>query len=146
MIKIILFVMMKLTRIGVSLPFDLLERFDEIIGKRGYSSRSEGIRDAMRNYILHYKWMNNIEGERVGVITLLYDHEEHGLSEALTDIQHRYIKNISSSIHVHISKDLCLEVILLKGEGTVVKEVAETMMAKKGVKQVKLITVSPEKL
>jgi CopG family nickel-responsive transcriptional regulator len=136
---------MELTRIGVSLPSDLLERFDEILGSRGYSSRSEGIRDAIRNYILHYEWMSNIGGERVGVITLLYDHEQHGLSETLTDIQHRFIENINSSIHVHISKHLCLEVILLKGEGKMVKEVAETMMAQKGVEQIRLTTISPER-
>ena len=136
---------MELTRIGVSLPSDLLERFDEILGSRGYSSRSEGIRDAIRNYILHYEWMSNIDGERVGVITLLYDHEQHGLSETLTDIQHRFIENISSSIHVHISKHLCLEVILLRGEGKMVKEVAEMMMAQKGVEQVRLTTVIPER-
>ena len=58
-------------RIGVSLPEKLLSRFDEIILHRGYSSRSEGIRDAIRNYIVHYEWMSDVQGERVGVISLV---------------------------------------------------------------------------
>ena len=53
----------ELMRIGVSLPEKLLSRFDEIILKRGYSSRSEGIRDAIRNYIVHYEWMSDVQGE-----------------------------------------------------------------------------------
>jgi CopG family nickel-responsive transcriptional regulator len=55
-----------LMRIGISLPEKLLNKFDEIILQRGYSSRSEGIRDAIRNYIVSYEWMSDVQGERVG--------------------------------------------------------------------------------
>ncbi|CAJ37931.1 nickel-responsive transcriptional regulator NikR [Methanocella arvoryzae] len=133
----------ELMRIGVSLPDNLLDRFDNIIEKRGYSSRSEGIRDAIRNYIMHYEWMNEVEGERIGVITLIYDHDQRGLVNNLTDIQHEYMGMIKSSVHVHLDHDNCLELIMLQGEGKQVKEVAEKMMALKGVKHVKLTTVSP---
>ena len=133
----------ELMRIGVSLPDNLLDRFDEIIKKRGYSSRSEGIRDAIRNYIIHYEWMNEVEGERIGVITLIYEHEQRGLVSNLTDIQHLYTGLIRSSVHVHLDHDNCMEIIMLQGEGQQVKEVAEKMMALKGVKHVKLSTISP---
>ena len=133
----------ELMRIGVSLPDNLLDRFDEIIARRGYSSRSEGIRDAIRNYIIHYEWMNEVEGERIGVITLIYEHEQRGLVSNLTDIQHMYTGLIRSSVHVHLDHDNCMEIIMLQGEGKLVKEVAEKMMALKGVKHVKLATISP---
>ena len=133
----------ELMRIGVSLPDNLLSRFDGIIEKRGYSSRSEGIRDAIRNYILHYEWMNEVEGDRIGIITLIYDHDQRGLVNSLTDLQHDYMDMIQSSVHVHLDHDNCLEIIMLKGEGKRVKEVAEKMMALKGVKHVKMTTVTP---
>lgn len=132
-----------LMRIGVSLPDNLLGRFDEIIEKRGYSSRSEGVRDAIRNYIVHYEWMNEVEGERIGIITLIYDHEQRGLVNNLTELQHTYAGMIRSSVHVHLDHDNCLEIIMIQGEGKMVKEIAEKMMALKGVKHVKLATVSP---
>ncbi|MCG7854363.1 MAG: ribbon-helix-helix protein, CopG family, partial [Methanoregulaceae archaeon] len=53
----------ELSRIGISLPKNLLDKFDEIITYRGYSSRSEGIRDAIRSYITYYKWMSDVTGE-----------------------------------------------------------------------------------
>ena len=133
----------ELMRIGVSLPDNLLDRFDDIIARRGYSSRSEGIRDAIRNYIIHYEWMNEVEGERIGVITLIYEHEQRGLVSNLTEIQHLYTGLIRSSVHVHLDHDNCMEIIVLQGEGKQVKEVAEKMMALKGVKHVKLSTISP---
>jgi len=107
----------ELMRIGVSLPEKLLSRFDEIILQRGYSSRSEGIRDAIRNYIVHYEWMSDVQGERVGVITLVYSHSQRGLVDNLTDIQHEFGSIIQSSLHVHLDLDNCLEVIILRGEG-----------------------------
>ena len=133
----------ELMRIGVSLPDSLLGSFDKIIEKRGYSSRSEGIRDAIRNYILHYEWMNEVEGERIGIISLIYDHDQRGLVNNLTDMQHDYMDMIKSSVHVHLDHDNCLEIIMLSGDGKKVKEVAEKMMAFKGVKHVKLTTISP---
>lgn len=132
----------ELMRIGVSLPEKLLSRFDEIILKRGYSSRSEGIRDAIRNYIVHYEWMSDVQGERVGVITLVYSHSQRGLVENLTEIQHDSGDIIQSSLHVHLDHDNCLEVIVLRGEGKDVRITAEKMMSLKGVKHVKLTTTS----
>ncbi len=130
-----------LSRIGISLPSHLLEMFDNIISARGYSSRSEGIRDAIRSYITYYRWMADVKGERQGVITMIYDHEQRGLLQTLTDIQHEFSTTIQASLHSHITKDRCLEIILLRGEGEVIKGLAERLMAQKGVESVKLTTI-----
>src|SRR3989337_3127346 len=132
-----------LSRIGVSLPENLLEKFDEIITKRGYSSRSEGIRDAIRGYIRYYAWMSEVEGERVGTISMVYDHNQRGLVNSLLDIEHEFSEIIRSSLHVHISHDTCMEALLLRGEGKDVKNVAEKIMTIRGIKHVKLTTIIP---
>jgi len=133
-----------LARIGVSLPENLLERFDEIITKRGYSSRSEGIRDAIRGYIRYYAWMSEVEGERVGTISLVYDHNQRGLVNSLLEIEHEFSGMIRSSIHMHINHDMCLEVLMVRGEGRDVKAVTEKIMTLRGVKHVKLTTIIPD--
>ncbi len=129
-------------RIGVSLPENLLNKFDEIILQRGYSSRSEGIRDAIRNYIVNFEWVSDVQGERVGVITIVYSHAQRGLKDSLTEIQHDFGTIIQSSLHVHLDQDNCLEVVVLRGEGRDVRKAAEQIMALKGVKHVKLSTTS----
>jgi len=129
-------------RIGISLPENLLNRFDEIILQRGYSSRSEGVRDAIRSYIVNFEWMSDVAGERIGVITIVYDHAQRGLEDNLTEIQHDSGSIIQSSLHVHLDQDICLEVVVLRGEGEEVRKTAERMMALKGVKHVKLTTTS----
>ena len=134
----------ELMRIGVSLPDNLLDKFDEIIGKRGYSSRSEGIRDSIRNYISNYEWMNDTKGHRTGTISIIYEHTKRGLSNSIADIQHHYSHIIKSSVHIHLDHDNCFEVIVLDGEGEKIKELAEAIMALKGVKFSKLSTVAAD--
>lgn len=131
-----------LMRVGISLPENLLNKFDEIILQRGYSSRSEGVRDAIRSYIVNFEWMSDVQGERVGVITIVYSHSQRGLEDNLTEIQHDFGGLIQSSLHVHLDHDNCLEVVVLRGEGQEVRKAAERMMSLKGVKHVKLTTTS----
>jgi CopG family transcriptional regulator, nickel-responsive regulator len=132
----------ELMRVGISLPENLLNKFDEIILQRGYSSRSEGVRDAIRSYIVNFEWMSDVQGERVGVITIVYAHSQRGLEDNLTEIQHEFGGLIQSSLHVHLDHDNCLEVVVLRGEGQDVRKAAERMMSLKGVKHVKLTTTS----
>jgi CopG family nickel-responsive transcriptional regulator len=134
----------ELSRIGISLPKHLLDQFDQIINYRGYSSRSEGIRDSIRNYIQYYKWMADVRGERQGVITMIYDHDQRGLLVVLTDIQHEFKGIIQASLHSHVTESRCLEVILLRGDGTQLKSLAEHLMSQKGVESVKLTTIGVE--
>jgi CopG family nickel-responsive transcriptional regulator len=134
----------ELSRIGISLPKHLLDQFDQIINYRGYSSRSEGIRDAIRSYIQYYKWMSDVHGDRQGVITMIYDHDQRGLLVVLTDIQHEFKGIIQASLHSHVTESRCLEVILLRGDGTQLKSLAERLMSQKGVESVKLTTIGLE--
>ncbi len=132
-----------LSRIGVSLPENLLGKFDEIITKRGYSSRSEGIRDAIRGYIRYYDWMSEVEGERIGILSMTYDHSQRGLVSSLLDMEHEFTNITRSAMHVHINHDECIEVLILQGDGKEVKAIAERIMALKGMKNVKLTTIKP---
>ncbi|MDN7025048.1 nickel-responsive transcriptional regulator NikR [Methanoculleus sp. FWC-SCC1] len=134
----------ELSRIGISLPKNLLDKFDDILKLRGYSSRSEGIRDSIRSYITHYQWISDVKGERQGVVTMVYDHDHRGLLQTLTEIQHDYANIIQASLHSHVTHNKCLEVILIRGDGTELKNIAEKLMAQKGVESVKLTTIPIE--
>ena len=129
-------------RISMSLPNKLLADLDEVLKDRGYQSRSKGIRDALQDYILRYQWMNEMEGQRVGVITVIYDHHFTGVMEKLADIQHDYRQEISASMHIHMTKKYCMEVIIVNGEVTHIRDLTERMMRLKGVEHVKLTSTA----
>ena len=132
-------------RIGISLPGELLDKFDKTLMKRGYSSRSEGIRDAIRTYNQHYEWMKQIRGSRSATISIVYDCSKKGVTSTLAEIQHEYVDMISSSVHFHMEEDLCFEVIILKGEGEQIVDLAQRILSINGVKHSRLTTVPEEK-
>ncbi|RLI73164.1 nickel-responsive transcriptional regulator NikR [Archaeoglobales archaeon] len=130
--------MEEIVRISVSLPKDLLQEFDEVTNSRGYSSRSEAIRDAIRSYISEYKWLEG-NGEVIGVVNLMYNYYLRGVKDRLTSIQHEFIDIITANLYMH-SKDTCLEMILVKGRITRIKRLVDRIAAIRGVTNVKLIT------
>ncbi len=136
----------KLMRIGISLPGELLNKFDKTLLKRGYSSRSEGIRDAIRTYNQHYEWMQQIRGKRAATISIVYDCSKKGISSTLAKLQHENMDLINSSVRFHIEADSCFEVIILQGEGEKIVELAEKILSLKGVKHSRLTTVPKEKI
>lgn len=132
----------KMMRISMSLPKKLLNEFDEVLKDRGYQSRSKGIRDALKDYIVRYQWMNDMEGDRIGILAVIYDHHYTGVMEDLTDIQHDFREYISAVMHVHMTDKYCLEVIVVKGDVEYIRKLTEKIMRLKGVEHVKLTSTA----
>ncbi|MDD3232881.1 MAG: nickel-responsive transcriptional regulator NikR [Candidatus Methanomethylophilus sp.] len=129
------------TRIGVSLEPELLEQFDKVISKKGYVSRSEAIRDLVRDSLAETEWKNDHEYV-CGVIIMVYDHDTTGLSEKLTTIQHAALQAISTTIHIHLDHDRCMEIVAVEGELGQMKKLANEMGTLKGVLRCKLTMAS----
>jgi CopG family nickel-responsive transcriptional regulator len=119
----------------------LLARFDQLIAEKGYSNRSEAIRDLIRGELVEQSWEEDDE-ETVGTITLVYDHEMGDLTEKLIDYQHQVHGAVISSLHVHLDKHNCLEVLVVKGKGREIRKVAERLIGTRGVKHGKLVTTT----
>jgi len=121
-----------LKRFSVSLEDSLLDDFDLFIRKRKYSNRSEAVRDLIRKAFVREEW--EADREVVGVISLVYDHHQRQLQERITEIQHDYHTLITSTTHVHMDHHNCLEVAIVRGKAKEVQELAERLIALKGVK------------
>ncbi|MFH0763326.1 MAG: nickel-responsive transcriptional regulator NikR [Candidatus Omnitrophota bacterium] len=121
-----------LVRFGVSLEEGLLSGFDRLLKEKGYSSRSEAIRDLIRADLVKKQWQ---QGEEVaGAITLVYNHHQRQLLARLTSIQHDYHDNILSTQHLHLDHNNCLEVIAVKGRAKKAAELFERLKSCRGIK------------
>ena len=136
--------MSELVRFGVSIENPLLEQFDRLIQERKYTTRSEAIRDLIRNELVHEEW-KNLDAESVGTITIIYDHHVRELNSILTSVQHEYNNQIISTMHVHLDHDNCLEVLAVKGKTRIIKQIADNIISIKGVKHGKLVTTTSGK-
>ena len=129
--------MSALSRIGVAIDSALLEKFDKLIGRRGYTNRSEAFRDLIRDELVEKNW-ESPESQVVGTVTLVYDHHVRMLSEKLTDLQHDFHRSILSTLHVHLDHDNCLEVLVVRGKAAIVQKIADALISTKGVKHGRL--------
>ncbi len=131
------------TRISVSIPPELLRKFDEASERLGYKDRSKAAQAAMQSFVTESKWVCAKQGRGVGVIVLLYKHGEKDVEDALTDIQHRYMHVTDSSMHIHLDEENCLEIVPVKGSSAEIKDLAQELLTKEGVKGLKLAMVTP---
>lgn len=120
------------SRISVSLPADLLTELDRMVESRGYDSRSRAIGE-MVNYQLaeHKRSLGN--EVMAGTLTLLYNRATRGLQGRLADIQYHHVAEVISSLHVHLTEDQMLEVILVQGPATKLQAITHEMLAQRGV-------------
>ena len=132
----------QLSRIGVAIDSELLEKFDSMIAQRGYTNRSEAFRDIIRGELVEKAWQSP-ESPVVGTVTLVYNHHVRLLNEKLTSLQHDFHHSILSTLHVHLDHDHCLEVLVVRGKAGEVQKVADMLISTKGVKHGRLtITTS----
>lgn len=125
-------------RISMSLPRKLLEEFDEILHDRGYNSRSKGIRDALEDYIIRYQWMNEMEGERMGTLAVIFEYHYTGVLKDLANIQHDFRNQITAVMRTEIGEKYCQEIIVVKGDVKHIRDLTEKIKSLKGVEHVKL--------
>ena len=120
-------------RVTSSLPVSLFDELDAMIEARGFANRSQAL-----SKIISEQLVRDAEqlGRQImaGTITLIYDHTKPGLQSRLMKLQHRYLKEIISSQHVHLENHHSLEVLLVQGPGRRLRQIADALTACKGVK------------
>ncbi len=135
--------MSEVVRFGVSTDERLLEKFDELIDRKGYVNRSEAVRDLIRNALVEDEWESGGDSaESVGTVTLVYDHHSSDLSDKLTQHQHSHHEEIVSTLHIHLDAHNCLEVVVLRGCTQAIKQIADGLIGTKGVKHGKFVATT----
>lgn len=128
----------KLKRVSFSLPSDLLNAFEKILHRTGFSDRSKGLQVAMRNFISENKWLEQEEGSGAGTLMILYDPHSKKTESLSTKIQHEFGDLISASIHVHLDHHNCLETIMVKGKFEQIKILSKRLSEDKAIKNIKV--------
>lgn len=124
--------MSNLIRFGVSLEQKLLSKFDSLLKEKKYFSRSEAIRDLIRESLIKQEWL---EGKEVaGAITLVYDHHKRDLVNKILDVQHDFSAVVIALQHVHIDHNNCLEILAVKGSTARVRLLSDSLRSIKGVR------------
>lgn len=124
--------MTELTRASLSIEQDLMERFDRLIEASGHNNRSEAMRDLIRARLIEEE-IEHAEGEGVASVTLVYDHGKRRLARQIEEIGHEHHDVVHSSMHIHVSNDICMEVVVLRGPAKELRHLANHLIGLPGV-------------
>ena len=125
--------MSELVRFSVAMPEELMAQLDQYAERRGTSkNRSETIRDLVRDALVAEQ-VESPDTQIFGTLTMVFNHHATDLRDRLDDIQHEHIDEIISSMHVHVDRENCLEVILMRGRSDIVRSIADALLGTKGV-------------
>lgn len=124
--------MSDLVRFSVSLEADLLGAFDGYVRAGSFATRSEAIRQLLRQTLARGDWEADAR-EQTATLTLVYDHHRPNLVEKLLELQHQHAEQVVATLHVHLDHDHCMEVIVLRGKGSRLRQLAAALRGLKGV-------------
>jgi CopG family nickel-responsive transcriptional regulator len=131
----------ELARVTVSLPEGLLNELDKRFIDQGYASRSELVRDMIREKLVEQRWAAENE-EVFGVLTISYDHHQRGLTEKINHVQHHSYINVLCTTHVHLDHNHCLETIIVRGKPDEIEQLVTKIGGMRGVRFSKLTRAS----
>jgi CopG family nickel-responsive transcriptional regulator len=120
-----------LVRVSLAIDKPLLARLERIMAASGYTNRSEFIRDVVREQMVQRDWQE--DREALATITVLFKHDQRGLCDKLTDLQHHHHKEILFTSHVHLDEERCAEVLVLRGRPSRLSHIADELKKQKGV-------------
>ncbi len=121
--------MSELTRFGVSMDSVLLEQFDQLVVREGYNNRSEAFRDLVKKRLIEAGYETD-EKEVAATITLIYP---YGTRIKSVPKHHHASLDILANLQVHLDKQTCLKVIVLRGKASEVAAWAQNLLGMKGV-------------
>ena len=131
-------------RFTISLDANLAAEFDTLIKARGYSNRSEAVRDMLRNLLEAFRRERGGARHCVANLSYVYNHHERDLAERLTHLQHDHHDLAVSAMHAHLDHEHCIETLILRGPSAEVRHFANVLMAQRGVRHGQLNMVSAE--
>jgi CopG family nickel-responsive transcriptional regulator len=131
----------ELVRFSVSLEADLLEDFDRYCKENHFATRSDAIRQLLRETLTAHAWESDAK-DAAATLTLVYDHHRTQLADRLLAIQHRHTDIVVATSHVHLDHNNCLEVIFLRGRSRALQEIAFQLKGLKGIRKGQLVIAS----
>jgi CopG family nickel-responsive transcriptional regulator len=124
-------------RFSVSMEPELLARFDEYLAGAGWPSRSKALRDLVRGRLAE-RQLSSPRAAAVGVLSYIYNHDSSGLARKLMHLEHEHHAEVVSTVHVHLDRHSCLEVLIMRGRADRLRALADRLSATRGVRQGRL--------
>ncbi len=122
--------------VSVSIPSSILTRIEDVEEEEGYASRSEIVRESMRNFLENYQVRKNLSGDFNGFISIMYDVNDKTCSDDISDIHHDNDDLVQGSLHLHFGEENCFDIWIVEGKAEELMKLVERLKTVRGTKHV----------
>lgn len=126
-----------MTVISITLPPELLKKFDEFMRARGYYSRSEAFRDAIRSLIAESELAKLQTGNVAATIMTTCDYARKEVDMKMNEIRHEFDDVVIENVHRHIDEKYCLEIFISQGNNDRILNLINRLRGMHGIQQVR---------
>jgi CopG family nickel-responsive transcriptional regulator len=126
-----------MTVISITLPNGLLNKFDEFVKARGYYSRSEAFRDAIRSLIAEVEVAKLETGTVAATMMITCEYARRDVDLRMSEVRHEFDDIVVENFHRHIGQQYCLEVFIAEGNYQRVLELIGRVRGMRGIQEVK---------
>jgi CopG family nickel-responsive transcriptional regulator len=124
-------------RITITIDDDLLQAVDDLMQRRGYDSRSEAMRDILREMVDRER-LAEPGATCVGTLAYIFDHRTRDLARRLASAHHDRHDLSVASMHVYLDHESCLQISILRGPLNQVRSFSDALATQRGVKHANL--------
>ncbi|MBS7249072.1 MAG: nickel-responsive transcriptional regulator NikR [Candidatus Jordarchaeaceae archaeon] len=128
-----------MTVVSITLPEELLSQFEKFMESRGYYSRSEAFRDAIRNLIAESEINKLGEEKSAATIMITSEYKRKDVENRISEIRHEFDDIIIENIHRHIKDQYCLEILIAEGDSKRLLDLMGRVRGIRGIQQVKAV-------
>ena len=131
-----------MTVVSITLPNELLRKFDEFIKNRGYYSRSEAFRDAIRSLMTETELAKLETGNVAAIIMVICDYARKDVDSRVTEMRHEFDDVVIENVHRHIGEKYCLEIFIAEGNNERILDLVGRVRGMRGIQQVRAMFMS----
>lgn len=126
-----------MTVVSVTIPGELLKKFDEFTRTRGYYSRSEAFRDAIRSLMAETELAKMETGNVAATIMIICDYARKDVDLRMTEVRHEFDDVVIENVHRHIGEKYCLEIFIAEGNNDRILDLVGRVRGMRGIQQVR---------
>jgi CopG family transcriptional regulator, nickel-responsive regulator len=123
--------------ISISLNDRILGDLKIVEKHMGFSGRSEALRAGLRMLLADYKEKEKLSGTVNAAIIIVHT-DDH--VEEFSSLTHKYRRIIKTNIHHHL-EGKCLDIIVIKGGASVVREMLRELHTDKHLRFIKMVVL-----
>lgn len=132
---------MSMERVTVTIDSGLMSAIDDLMARKGYTTRSEIFRDLLRRGVAEERPRAEPRSTCLAVLTFVAEQNIRDLPQRIVDFQRDYHDMLRSQMQVQLDHNSALHTVVLQGSAAAIQKASDAMLTQRGVRHGRLSVI-----